>query len=236
MDYVDNYCERLAPGLWGEPANAATNGAFLIASGLLFWLLARHPRRAPVGVWLLPVTTAVVGLCSLSFHLFATRLTGLLDTLSIVAFILIAMVVAVHYAWAVAWTRAWLVAPGFVAFAVGVNAALAVIGGERLLLGGYLPALVALAGFGLAIRLTGAAEIRRIGVLLGWAAAIFAGSLAVRTLDGPLCPMLPMGVHFLWHCLNATVLFLVSYSAMRCWLATSDDAHGSIGSPGTGPI
>ena len=29
---IDNYCERLGPGLWAEPLNAATNGAVLAAA------------------------------------------------------------------------------------------------------------------------------------------------------------------------------------------------------------
>lgn len=221
MDYVDNYCERVAPGLWGEPANALTNVAFLIASGLLLWLLSRQRGRVPVSVWLLPVTTGVVGLCSLAFHLFATGFTGLLDALSIIAFILIAAVVTVHLIWEVPWRWAWLVAPGYLAFALGLNAALVAIGGERAVLGGYLPAFVGLVGFGVAIRLTAPAESRRFGTLLLWTAALFAVSLTLRTLDGPLCAAMPVGTHFLWHCLNATVLFLVSYTVIRCWQAQS---------------
>ncbi len=31
-------------------------------------------------------------------------------------------------------------------------------------------------------------------------------SLTFRTLDGPLCDSLPVGTHFLWHLLNATML------------------------------
>ena len=34
---VDNYCERLAPGFWGEPINAFTNLAFLIAAIIIYW-------------------------------------------------------------------------------------------------------------------------------------------------------------------------------------------------------
>jgi Ceramidase len=221
VDYVDYYCERVAPGLWGEPVNALTNFAFLIASGSLFWLLARQPRRVPVSVWLLPAATAVVGLCSLAFHMFATGFTGLLDTLSISAFILIAAVVTVHQVWDVPWKWAWLVAPGYLAFALGLNAALATIGGERAVLGGYLPALVGLVGFGMAIRLTASAESSRFGTLLLWAAALFAVSLTLRTLDSPLCADLPVGTHFLWHCLNAVVMFLVSYTVIRCWQVQS---------------
>jgi Ceramidase len=221
VDYVDYYCERVAPGLWGEPVNAWTNVAFLIASGLLCWMLSRQRSRVPVGVWLLPVTTAVVGLCSLAFHTFATGFTGLLDTLSIAVFIMVAAVVTVHQVWEVPSRWAWLVAPGYLAFAVGFSAALAMLGLEHAALGGYLSALVLLVGFGLAIRLTAPAESRRFGTLLFWTAALFAVSLTLRTLDSPLCAFLPMGTHFLWHCLNAMVMFLVSYTVIRCWQAQS---------------
>ena len=222
MDHVDNYCERLGPGLWGEPANALTNVAFLIASGVLFWLLSRQPRRVPVDLWLLPVATAGVGLCSFVFHTFATGFTGLLDTLSIMAFILIAAVVTVHLVWSVPWRWAWVVAPGFLAFTLGFTAAFAKLGGEPTVLGGYLSAVVGLVGVGLAIRLTAPAESRRFGTLLLWTAALFAVSLTLRTLDGPLCGELPVGTHFLWHCFNAAVMFLVSYTVIRCWQAQSN--------------
>lgn len=220
-EYVDNYCERLAPGLWGEPINALTNLAFLVAGASLIWMLARQPGRAPVRIWILPVMTAVVGLCSLAFHTFATEFTGLLDTMSIGAFILIATVVTVHQIWTVPWRWAWLAAPGFIAFTLGFAAALAQIGGVRTVLGGYLSAFIVLIGFGLAIRWTAPVEVRRFGNLLLWTAALFAVSLTVRTLDSPLCAGLPIGTHFLWHCLNATVLFLVSYAVIRCWQTQS---------------
>ncbi|MBU2665239.1 hypothetical protein KOI35_17180 [Actinoplanes bogorensis] len=51
---MDAYCERLGPGLGGEPLNAVSNAAFLIAAVLL---LARG------GIRPLPVLLGVVGLC-----------------------------------------------------------------------------------------------------------------------------------------------------------------------------
>jgi hypothetical protein len=41
VGYVDGYCERVAPGLWGEPLNAVSNIAFLVAA-VAVWLAARH--------------------------------------------------------------------------------------------------------------------------------------------------------------------------------------------------
>lgn len=207
--YTDNYCERVAPGMLGEPANALSNLAFLLASALLIWLLARQRRRAPADVWLLPVLLGVVGLCSLAFHTFATTFTGLLDTLSILLFIMVSVVVVVHRMWLVRWRWAWLAAPAYLVLAFGLNAGIAAFASERETLGGYIPALVGLFGFGLAIRLTVG------GNWLLWAAGVFAVSLTLRTLDEPLCDRLPIGTHFLWHCLNATVLFLVAYSVIR---------------------
>jgi hypothetical protein len=211
--YVDGYCERTAPGLWGEPFNAVSNVAFLAACVLLLVMLARQRPLAPPSVWLLPATLGVVGLCSLAFHMLATRATAAMDSLSILVFILTAVVVVVHWMWGVRWRWAWLAAPAYLAGTIGLTAAVVAVGGARAALGGYLPALVGLVGFGLATR--------RYSSFLLWAAGLFAVSLTLRTLDEPLCPQWPVGTHFLWHCLNATVLFLVSYAVVQRWRSSS---------------
>ncbi|MEV4517586.1 ceramidase domain-containing protein [Dactylosporangium sp. NPDC049525] len=215
--YVDSYCERTAPGLWNEPANAVSNLAFLVAAAVLIGLMGADRRGAPRSVWLLPVLLAVVGVCSLSFHTFATTATAALDTLSILAFILTAVVVLVHWMWRVRWRWAWPAAPAYLVAAVGVNAALLFAGGERATVGGYLPALLGLVGFGVAIRYTAPPAAAGAGRRLLLAGAIFAVSLTLRTLDGPLCGGFHLGTHFLWHVLNATVLFLVGLAVLRRW-------------------
>ena len=196
---VDEYCERLAPGLWGEPLNAVSNAAFLIASGLLVARLVRRGERRPVA-WALPVTLGVVGLCSLAFHTVADTVTGALDSLSILVFILVAVVILARWGFGVRAGRAWLAAPAFVVAAVAVDVALAAVAGAGATLGGYLPALLGLLGFAVALR----------SPTLGVATAVFAVSLTARTLDAPLCDTWPAGTHFLWHCLNAVVLALVA--------------------------
>ncbi|MDG4833403.1 ceramidase domain-containing protein [Solwaraspora sp. WMMD1047] len=211
-DYVDAYCERIDPGRWGEPANAVSNLAFLLAAALLGWLQAGQRHRAPVSVRLLPALLAVVGLASLAFHTAATRLTGALDSLAIIAFILTAVVVLARWTWGIRWRWAWLAAPAYLGFAVGVNAALAAVGGTDATLGGYLPALLGLVGLGVAVRYTARPPAPRVAGLLLRAAAVFALSLTLRTLDEPLCGQFPVGSHFLWHILNAVVLFLVGYA------------------------
>jgi hypothetical protein len=211
------YCERVGSGWFAEPFNAVSNLAFLVASAALIWLLVRQRRAAPVSVWLLPVLLGVVGLCSLSFHILASPLTGALDSLSILVFVLVGVVVVVHWMWAVRWRLAWLAAPAFLVLAIGLDVALFALGGARLALGGYLPALLGLIGIGLAVRLTASAPVRRYGTWLLWAAAVFAVSLTARTVDRPLCGHFPVGTHFIWHLLNAIVLFLVSHAVLARW-------------------
>lgn len=54
MDYIDIYCERLAPGLLAEPLNALSNISFLIAA-LAIWRFARLHQEIPTGIWILIV-------------------------------------------------------------------------------------------------------------------------------------------------------------------------------------
>jgi len=44
---------------------------------------------------------------------------------------------------------------------------------------------------------------------------IFLVSLALRTMDRAWCLSLPIGTHWLWHCLNAVTLTLVTLSLDR---------------------
>lgn len=45
--------------------------------------------------------------------------------------------------------------------------------------------------------------------------ALFAVSLTLRQLDGPLCQGWPLGTHFGWHLCNAAVLYLLLRLAIR---------------------
>ncbi|WP_434447861.1 hypothetical protein [Lentzea sp. E54] len=192
---VDAYCERLGPGLWAEPLNALTNLAFLIAALLLL------RKQAPPSLRALPVLLALVGLASLSFHTLATALTGALDSAFIAVFVLYYVVVFAHHYRQVRWSRAWIAAPVFVVFAVAVGLLVRVGPGI------YLPALLALL---VLAPLAG----RDWGWFAG-AAAVFAVSLTLRTVDEPLCGSIPSGTHFLWHVLNAVTLWLVSEAIIR---------------------
>ncbi len=97
-DYVDGYCERVAPGLWGEPFNSLSNLAFLLAA-VLVWRLAAGDRAGR----LLAVLIGLVFAASTVFHLLATRWAGVADSVSILVFVLVYVVLLHASSTAGAW-------------------------------------------------------------------------------------------------------------------------------------
>jgi hypothetical protein len=70
----------------------------------------------------------------------------------------------------------------------------------------YLPAWVVLLGVAAMLRARGD---REAGGRLALAAGVFMLSFAARSADVPLCQAWPIGTHFVWHVLNALLLFLL---------------------------
>jgi hypothetical protein len=81
---------------------------------------------------------------------------------------------------------------------------------------GYMPALVALAGLSLAL-----AILRHpVWRYLALASGILLVSMGLRSVDLEICDLTrfmgrPLGTHFLWHILNATMLYVLLLAAIR---------------------
>lgn len=201
---VDLYCERLGPGLGAEPLNAASNICFLAAGA---WLLLRaEAAQAPRYARLLAVEIFLIGLASLSFHMAATVGTEILDVAFITLFIYTFVACFFRHFAGWPWWAALLTLPGYWLFSELVTAPLA----PHSLNGSvdYLPPHFAL----LLMALWLLSTHRQGGVKLASAAGIFAVSLFLRTMDQAWCMSLPIGTHWLWHCLNAVTLLLVTLS------------------------
>lgn len=213
-DYIDLYCERLAPGLLGEPLNALSNVAFFVAA----WGMRRALRRCLTGrtpgdLALLPILAAAIGVGSLLFHLLAVRWAAAVDTGFIALFMLTFAAIWAHRVLNLPWPRAGLGAPVFALFVAGVALTLPLLqlSWAPAALGLYLAAWLAL------------------GLLAGWSAArdepgaarwllaslaAFTISLGLRQLDLPLCRRWPAGTHFGWHLFNGLVLYCSARSVM----------------------
>ncbi len=204
---VDAYCERVDPSLWSEPLNAVTNAAFLLAAlaALALWL-RRGRGDAPALVLVLVV--GLVGIGSFLFHTVATAGAALADVIPIAIFIYGYFLLAMRRYLGLGLVGGLLATAGFFAASVLISRSLGGLLGSS---AGYVPALLALVGLGgyLASRRHPAGE----GLVA--AGAVFAVSLIARTVDGPLCALVPIGTHFLWHVFNAVVLYVLVATAIR---------------------
>jgi Ceramidase len=217
---VDNYCERTDPGFWSEPLNALSNGAFFLAAlgALALWRRAGANDR-PV-LWLAAVA-ALVGTGSFLFHTVARRWAVLADVLPIAVFIYSTFFIAMRRFLGIGLAAAGGATLAFAALGSAFERAWRALAPTVTLNGsvGYLPALLALvlvggwclAGPHAASRPRTAAA----GRALLAAAAVFGLSLVFRTIDRDVCAAWPVGTHFMWHMLNAVVLFILMRAALK---------------------
>ena len=195
---VDSYCERLDPGYWAEPVNALTNIAFLVAA-FVMWRRLRG-QRLPLANAMAAVL-AVIGIGSYLFHTHATAWAGLADVLPILGFILLYLYAANRHYWRLGrWPALGLTALLFpyAAATVPLFSMIPGLGSSA----GYAPVPLLILAYAALLRRRAPDTARGLAV----GAGILIVSLTFRTLDGPLCAGWPLGTHFLWHILNATML------------------------------
>jgi hypothetical protein len=201
---IDIYCERTDPGFWSEPANAITNAAFLVAAAVVWRRTDRarapHARDGRV----LAALIGLIGAGSFLFHTLATVWAAWLDqgaiALYIYAFLWLFLVRAAGLPW-------WGALGGLGVFAVASKALTAPfppgsLNGSY----AYFPALLALALLAAYAWRRGRPGAARLGA----AAGVFVVSILFRSVDQTLCESWPLGTHFVWHCLNALVLYLTA--------------------------
>lgn len=213
--YIDGYCERIAPGFWGEPLNAVTNLAFIIAAAVA-WRLVRG--RGVPELYALTAILFLIGVGSFLFHTFATGWAGAADVLPILAFVLLYLYSANRHL--LGMRRIWALACTCLFFAYAPLATIAVaavippIGGSA----GY--GAIALLIFGYGIGLWRRRPDVAPGLLIG--ALVLSVSITFRALDEPLCDVNPYGTHTVWHILNGIMLAWMIV-VMRDGIANSED-------------
>jgi hypothetical protein len=215
---IDLYCERLGPGLWAEPINALTNLAFLLAAWAS-WLMVRHSATRSRDVTLLLVLMVVIGIGSGLFHTFATTWARVLDVVPILLF-------QIGFMWVYARTII-LMRTGWSAIFVGAFFVAALVGRQfpDVLNGAlkYAPPLLAFLCFGVYHYKM---NKRERWVLLA-ASGAFLLALLFRTIDQAVCPYIPIGTHFLWHVLDAAVLYLAMRGLILNWPSSGASRGGA---------
>jgi hypothetical protein len=239
-EHVFLYCERgTSAALSAEPINAVSNVAFVLAALMGLQLLEWRPRaEQSADQFLLIGLVALIGIGSFAFHLFATQETELLDVIPIAVFTLVYLGFALNRFLGVPPGWMVLLVIGFTAIMVaasqvkcwdgGIGFPGPEVQGVKPCLNGsvfYLPALGALIVVGLLLE----ERRHRAAPYVLWAAAIFAASLTLRSLDLALCDKVliegqKVGTHAAWHVLNALALFLLLRATLEGGPATETAA------------
>ncbi len=204
-------CERHATGVLAEPLNVLSSIAFMVVAVSIYRFYHRHEdldRRWIWDVHALTFLTFIIGINSVIFHAFPSPTTELLDTLSIVLFIVI-------YFWSVLFRigrcNLFQASICFVAF----------VGGSHMLVTkfpeaindsiGYLSSMIALIVIAIHLYL----KARPSSSHFMMAAIVGVCSLFCRAIDRATCTDFPFGTHFLWHALNATLLYILLRQLVR---------------------
>ncbi len=201
FDSVDMYCERLDPSFWAEPLNAISNLSFIVA-GFLLWRL-RTPRSN-----LIATLVILIGLGSFSFHTFANRLTGLIDTL-VIAIYLVTFAFLIPKQWSRKSIRIQLGSTLLLIITIVLTQLLMNLlnpSAPWLPPGMYLGAWLALLVYAIVTQYSNKSAAR----FLWLAVIVFPFSLLSRQVDTPLCEI-TSGTHWLWHLLNGLTLYFSGY-------------------------
>ncbi len=197
---IDIYCERIQPGLWDEPINAISNLAFFIAAWSS-WRLAQSLNVQRYNVKPLIYLMIAIGIGSSLFHTYATGWALLMDVIPITMF-------QIFYLWI--YTRRVMKLKSIISIIlimVLVISSLATL--QLKVLNGslsYVPSLIYL--LGLVIYHFQAKKQSKFLLLAG--VVIFLIALFFRTIDQYVCPIFPIGTHFLWHIFNGFMLYFVT--------------------------
>lgn len=222
---LHRYCERAGdPSFWGEPLNAISNAAFVIAGLIALYVIWRRPKgERGVMPAVLALIVIAIGIGSFLFHTYAEVWAIYADTIPIGVFMLAYLAYALRqYAgwnWFLVaasvatflWSRRW-------ASSLQCRSGLFTNSGGPCLNGSmqYSPALIALLLVGVLL----AALRHPAWKYMLAAAAIFALSMTMRIIDLETCNHIDIagyhtGTHFLWHTFNGLMLFVLLISAIR---------------------
>lgn len=206
---VDLYCERIAEGYLGEPVNALSNIAFVIAA-LYAWKETRKRSIRDIRLTLLIVLMVAIALGSLSFHVFANRPSHVADLTPIFMF-------QVFYLWLYCQIILGLSWPVRVMLSLTLLACIWLGAGYEEYLNGsvlYAPTLMVL----VLISVYHAIKPRRGFITAISALTAFCLALVFRTLDNELCKAIDIGSHFLWHLLNGIVVYTMFKLLVINWV------------------
>jgi len=198
------YCERSSDGLLGEPFNLFSSLGFFVAGWLLLYLYRKHRSQtnAMPEIIALIVMTFAIGMGSAIFHSFATRGSILFDVIPIAIFVLFFTYVFARDLLGLGKTLSLLLLLLLIAINLAYKSyVFRAIDGYV----SYIPTFM----FLLALSLYMLIKRHPSALRIAFASCIAFASLYFRTMDRAWCSDIPIGTHFMWHLLNAALVYML---------------------------
>lgn len=197
-DFTVAYCERTQWGLWAEPMNLISNLAFIIIFIYLLYQIRTFKKVSKIYYFFASLVLGI-GVGSILFHSLATPFAKWLDILPIFTFIFFYILWANQKILNLKLPLNLFILGLFIATTVFLNQV-----ASHILTGSlaYIPAWIYLAAFS-SIKTQNLFLKRRLQT----ATMLFTLALIARVTDNIICPIIPIGTHFIWHILNACLLY-----------------------------
>lgn len=203
-EWLGKYRERgMNPDFWGEPMNALTNAAFLIAAVLALDLAVARRATGP-GTMALVFLAGLIGLGSFLFHTIPNRFTLWGDVGPIAAFQASMLWLVMRHLLSLSHPLCTVVTLGVIGLSLVLMQFSQILNGSLF----YLPVLMSMLICGVLVSRTDHAE----PFLILAAAGCLALAVTLRSLDWSV--HWRFGTHFLWHILGGVVVYL----ALRSWI------------------
>ena len=191
---VSYYCERISGDFFGEPYNAITNIFFIVSAILIFKLYRDYISSFSI---------SFIGLSSFAFHTYPNSITGLLDVIAIVVFMLIFIIKIYKQLLEFKFLYSMFIAILFVlvCFFSGLILQNTILGTSSF----YFPIILHL------LFLINYFNKKKLAFnklkYLYFSTILFSSSITLRIIDKKICSIFPIGTHFLWHIFNAIFLY-----------------------------
>ena len=197
MDNIFFYCERTSSDILGEPINFFTNLFFIIFSVLLLFNKSILNKKYALLIFL-------IGVGSMLFHSIPNRLTGFLDIFFIISFIFY-YIFTLYIKLNIKKYISAIISIVFIVicFVFGIFSKNTLLGSSAF----YLPIIFHM--LFLYLYFLNNKKIYMYHNLFLFILVLFSFSLLLRSVDLYLCNLFFIGTHFLWHILNALVLYLL---------------------------